>query len=156
MPVTKAFLRETFTGPIGRAGVEIPRDELWRAKAMQCEGIGENWVATLQGALSARVSDAEFASAADRFPVNTPLTKEEFYYRAKFDEFFPGLDDVVVPWPGGCRAGGGGGAVGPRAGGSKGEAPSGVATGGVPTRARRGEAWVAGSQGAARRGGEAG
>ena len=106
MPVTKAFLRETFTGPIGRAGVEIPRDVLWRAKAMQCEGIGENWVATLQSALAARVSDAEFASARDRFPVNTPLTKEEFYYRAKFDEFFPGLDHVVVPWPGGCRAGG--------------------------------------------------
>ena len=53
----------------GRAGVEIPRDVLWRAKAMQCEGIGENWVATLQAALSARVSDAELAaSGSSRLP----------------------------------------------------------------------------------------
>ena len=29
------------------------------------------------------------AKAADRFPVNTPQNKEEYYYRSIFEEHFP-------------------------------------------------------------------
>ena len=36
------------------------------------------------------VSDQMFASAANRFPHNTPTTKEAYRYRAIFEEFFPG------------------------------------------------------------------
>ena len=31
-----------------------------------------------------------FANAANRFPYNTPATKEGYRYRAIFEEFFPG------------------------------------------------------------------
>ena len=36
------------------------------------------------------VSDQMFASAANRFPHNTPTTKEGYRYRAIIEEFFPG------------------------------------------------------------------
>jgi asparagine synthase (glutamine-hydrolysing) len=35
------------------------------------------------------VSDAEFAAAAERFPIHPPLTKEEYHYRSIFEELFP-------------------------------------------------------------------
>ena len=38
---------------------------------------------------SAAVSDAEMAKAAERFPINPPRNKEEYYYRTIFEEHFP-------------------------------------------------------------------
>ena len=35
------------------------------------------------------VSDEEFSHAADRFPINPPATKEEYYYRVLFTRHFP-------------------------------------------------------------------
>ena len=79
---------------------------LWRAKAMQCEGVGEGWVQTLQRTIAAKVSDADMADAPRRYPLNTPQTKEELYYRQLFEDYYPGMAHVVSPWEGGCRAGG--------------------------------------------------
>ena len=47
-PTTKAYMREVFGGALGAAQVAVPHDVLWRAKAMQCEGVGEGWVELLQ------------------------------------------------------------------------------------------------------------
>ena len=87
-------------------GSDIPPDVLWRTKAMQCEGVGTDWVAILQAKCDAQVSDAAFAAAATTFPLNTPQTKEEYYYRQLFEEHFAGMDKFVHVWEGGCRAGG--------------------------------------------------
>ena len=35
------------------------------------------------------ISDAQFALADKRFPINTPATKEEYYYRTIFSRHFP-------------------------------------------------------------------
>lgn len=35
------------------------------------------------------VSDAQMAHAAERFPINPPFNKEEYYYRSIFSELFP-------------------------------------------------------------------
>jgi len=95
----KAFLRNMFVdGP-------IPPEVLWRQKAMQCEGVGEGWVGVLQRHCESRVSDEDFAKAAERFPLNTPQTKEEYVYRDIFDAHYGGLEQFVWVWPGGCRAG---------------------------------------------------
>lgn len=99
----KTLLRELFEGPNSR-GDSIPRPVLWRAKAMQCEGVGEDWVAILQGKIAELVSDEDMATAAERFPLNTPQTKEEFYYRSIFDDHFHGMEHVVKLWEGGGRA----------------------------------------------------
>jgi asparagine synthase (glutamine-hydrolysing) len=99
----KTMLRELYEEP-NSEGDSIPRPVLWRAKAMQCEGVGEDWVSILQRQVSSLVTDDEMEGAAAKFPINTPQTKEEYYYRRIFDENFPGMDHVVIPWEGGGRA----------------------------------------------------
>ncbi|KAG7353108.1 asparagine synthetase B [Nitzschia inconspicua] len=99
----KTMLRELFEGPNAN-GHSIPRPVLWRAKAMQCEGVGEDWVSILQRRVSSLVSDAEMDEAHITYPINTPQTKEELYYRRIYDENFHGLEHVVKLWEGGGRA----------------------------------------------------
>jgi len=99
----KTMLRELFEGP-NENGNSIPKPILWRAKAMQCEGVGEDWVSILQRRVSTFVSDAEMDEAHITFPINTPQTKEELYYRRIYDENFHGLEHVVKLWEGGGRA----------------------------------------------------
>jgi phosphoserine phosphatase SerB len=84
----------------------IPADVVWRTKAMQCEGVGVDWVSTLQQRCEEMVSDADFQNAAATFPINPPQSKEEYYYRSLFEQHFPNMDKFVHVWPGGCRAGG--------------------------------------------------
>ena len=103
-PGEKQFLRRTFEKPHG--GTRIPKKLLYRAKAMQCEGVGEDWVAILQNALADRISDAEFSDASSRFPIDTPQSKEEYFYRHIFDLHYPQCHHVPKTWTGGCRAAG--------------------------------------------------
>ena len=51
--------------------------------------MGYSWIDTLKAITSAAVSDEQMAHAAERFPINTPLNKEEYYYRSIFAEHFP-------------------------------------------------------------------
>jgi asparagine synthase (glutamine-hydrolysing) len=51
--------------------------------------VGYNWIDTLKKVASAQVSDAQFAEAAKRFPINPPLSKEEYHYREIYEELFP-------------------------------------------------------------------
>lgn len=95
----KCALRELFEG-------EIPESVLWRTKAMQCEGVGMDWVSNLQRLCEEQVSDEEMAAAETTYPINPPHSKEELYYRRLFDEHFKGMDKFVHVWEGGCRAGG--------------------------------------------------
>eukprot|EP00533_Pseudo-nitzschia_delicatissima_P009427 CAMPEP_0116087484 /NCGR_PEP_ID=MMETSP0327-20121206/5388_1 /TAXON_ID=44447 /ORGANISM="Pseudo-nitzschia delicatissima, Strain B596" /LENGTH=1186 /DNA_ID=CAMNT_0003578555 /DNA_START=81 /DNA_END=3641 /DNA_ORIENTATION=- len=99
----KSMLRELFEEPNAN-GDSIPTPVLWRAKAMQCEGVGEDWVSILQRRVSSLVSDAEMDEAHITYPINTPQTKEELYYRRIYDENFHGLEHVVKLWEGGGRA----------------------------------------------------
>jgi Asparagine synthase len=101
----KTFLRKLFEQPNAN-GHSIPHAILWRAKAMQCEGVGEDWVSMLQRKVATEVTDAEMDSAATFYPLNTPQTKEELYYRRIFEEHYAGMAHVVNPWVGGCRAAG--------------------------------------------------
>ena len=101
----KTLLRKLFEQPNAN-GHSIPHAILWRAKAMQCEGVGEDWVSMLQRKVAAEVTDAEMENAAAVYPLNTPQTKEELYYRRIFEDNFPGMAHVVNPWVGGCRAAG--------------------------------------------------
>lgn len=53
-------------------------------------GVGYGWVDHLKDIAENEISDQMFASAANRFPHNTPTTKEGYRYRMIFEEFFPG------------------------------------------------------------------
>ena len=99
----KTYLRELFEEPNAN-GHSIPTPVLWRAKAMQCEGVGEDWVSILQRRVSSLVSDAEMDEAPITYPINTPQTKEELYYRRIYDEHYHGMEHCVKLWEGGGRA----------------------------------------------------
>lgn len=83
----------------------LPDEILWRPKLEFAQGTGSEW--TLRDHCEAIVSDADFADAERRFPVDTPQTKEGFCYRRIFEELFPGepLRRTVGCWRGTFEAG---------------------------------------------------
>ena len=66
----------------------LPESILWRTKQEFAQGCGSEW--TLQEYCNGVVSDNEIMAAAQRFPVDTPQTKEAFHYRRIFEDIFPG------------------------------------------------------------------
>jgi asparagine synthase (glutamine-hydrolysing) len=68
----------------------LPHEVAWRQKEQFSDGVGYSWIDTLKKVTSEQVSDSDLKNAQYRFPVNTPTTKEEYYYRAIFSEVFPG------------------------------------------------------------------
>jgi asparagine synthase (glutamine-hydrolysing) len=66
----------------------LPADIVWRQKEQFSDGVGYNWIDTLKKVTEEKISDAQFATRDKRFPVNTPATKEEYYYREIFSKFF--------------------------------------------------------------------
>ncbi|MCI1778392.1 MAG: asparagine synthase B [Bacteroidales bacterium] len=67
----------------------LPKSIVWRQKEQFSDGVGYNWIDTLKKITSEAVSDQQMEHVADRFPVNPPRNKEEYYYRCIFEEFFP-------------------------------------------------------------------
>lgn len=67
----------------------LPPEICWRQKEQFSDGVGYSWIDTLKEMTSRKVSDAQFAQREKRFPVNTPVTKEEYYYREIFASLFP-------------------------------------------------------------------
>ena len=67
----------------------LPENIAWRQKEQFSDGVGYNWIDTLKKITEEKVSDAEFARRENRFPVNPPKTKEEYYYREIYSRLFP-------------------------------------------------------------------
>ncbi|MFZ4260672.1 asparagine synthase B [Sphingobacterium sp. HJSM2_6] len=67
----------------------LPESIAWRQKEQFSDGVGYSWIDTLKAQAEEKVSDTEFAAAAQRFPINTPKNKEEFLYRSIFEKHFP-------------------------------------------------------------------
>ncbi|MBR5735952.1 MAG: asparagine synthase B [Bacteroidales bacterium] len=80
--IEKRILREAFADM-------LPQDILWRQKEQFSDGVGYSWIDSLKALVETKVSDSEMAAAAERFPVNPPHNKEEYYYRCIFAEHFP-------------------------------------------------------------------
>lgn len=83
----KALLRTAFADP---ADPLLPVSVLWRQKEQFSDGVGYGWVDRLKAHAESAVSDDELAEAADRFPYETPTSKEGYLYRAIFSTIFPG------------------------------------------------------------------
>ncbi len=67
----------------------LPESVAWRQKEQFSDGVGYSWIDTLKEVVSTEVSDEQLANAKFRFPLQTPTSKEEFYYRSIFEEHFP-------------------------------------------------------------------
>ncbi len=67
----------------------LPTEVVWRQKEQFSDGVGYSWIDTLKQMTADAVSDEQMAQAAERFPINPPKNKEEYYYRSIFAEHFP-------------------------------------------------------------------
>ncbi len=80
--IEKKILREAFADM-------LPEEVVWRQKEQFSDGVGYSWIDSLKQLTSSMVSDEEMAHAAERFPIQPPMNKEEYYYRSIFEELFP-------------------------------------------------------------------
>ncbi len=80
--IEKKIVREAFAE-------YLPESVAWRQKEQFSDGVGYSWIDTLKQITSEQVTDEQMAHAAERFPINTPMNKEEYYYRTIFEEHFP-------------------------------------------------------------------
>jgi asparagine synthase (glutamine-hydrolysing) len=67
----------------------LPASVAWRQKEQFSDGVGYNWIDTLKAVTSREVTDEKLANAKYRFPINPPMSKEEYFYRSIFSEQFP-------------------------------------------------------------------
>ena len=67
----------------------LPESVAWRQKEQFSDGVGYSWIDNLKEVVDREVSDEQMKNAHFRFPVQTPLNKEEFYYRSIFESHFP-------------------------------------------------------------------
>jgi asparagine synthase (glutamine-hydrolysing) len=67
----------------------LPAEVAWRQKEQFSDGVGYSWIDTLKQITAEAVTDEQMAHAAERFPINPPKNKEEYYYRSIFAEHFP-------------------------------------------------------------------
>ncbi len=90
-PKDKMITKERMEKWVVRKAFEdyLPESIAWRQKEQFSDGVGYSWIDTLKEITNKAVSDEELANAKYRFPVNPPLSKEEFYYRSIFSEHFP-------------------------------------------------------------------
>ena len=80
--IEKRIVREAFEDM-------LPPSVAWRQKEQFSDGVGYSWIDTLKEVTAAAVSDEQMEHVAERFPINTPMNKEEYYYRSIFEEHFP-------------------------------------------------------------------
>lgn len=80
--IEKHILRQAFED-------YLPAEVAWRQKEQFSDGVGYNWIDTLKAIANQKVTDEQMASVHHRFPINPPMTKEEYVYRSIYSELFP-------------------------------------------------------------------
>ncbi len=80
--IEKKIVREAFADL-------LPDAVAWRQKEQFSDGVGYSWIDTLKDITSKAVTDDQMVHATERFPINPPKNKEEYYYRSIFAEHFP-------------------------------------------------------------------
>lgn len=80
--IEKYILRKTFQD-------YLPESVAWRQKEQFSDGVGYNWIDSLKEMAEKKVSDKQMMHALERFPINPPMSKEEYWYRTMFEEHFP-------------------------------------------------------------------
>jgi asparagine synthase (glutamine-hydrolysing) len=66
----------------------LPASVAWRQKEQFSDGVGYSWIDTLKAMVAKEITDEQLANAKYKFPIQTPTSKEEFYYRTIFHEHF--------------------------------------------------------------------
>ena len=67
----------------------LPESIAWRQKEQFSDGVGYSWIDTLKQVAEDEITDEMMANAKFRFPINVPMSKEEYRYRTIFESHFP-------------------------------------------------------------------
>lgn len=77
----------------------LPEDILWRQKEQFSDGVGYSWIDGLKDAAEEAISDEMLATPRPEWGDDQPTTKESYWYRLKFDKFFPkSAAGTVMRW----------------------------------------------------------
>ena len=67
----------------------LPESVAWRQKEQFSDGVGYDWIDSLKDLVNEKVTYDMFKNAKFTFPFQTPMSKEEYYYRSIFEEHYP-------------------------------------------------------------------
>jgi len=67
----------------------LPEEIVWRQKEQFSDGVGYSWIDTLKELVEQEVSDKMLKTAKEKYSINPPMNKEEYYYRTIFENHFP-------------------------------------------------------------------
>ncbi|MFV0329473.1 MAG: asparagine synthase-related protein, partial [Dysgonomonas sp.] len=67
----------------------LPESVAWRQKEQFSDGVGYSWIDSLKEMAEKKISDKQMMHASERFPINPPMSKEEYWYRTIFESHFP-------------------------------------------------------------------
>ena len=93
--IEKYILRKAF---YSKENPYLPDSILWRQKEQFSDGVGYSWIDSLQDYANNQITDEEFVNLEERYPYNTPKTKEALLYRKIFDKLFPERDNIIPRW----------------------------------------------------------
>jgi asparagine synthase (glutamine-hydrolysing) len=100
--IEKWILRNAFNKSEYQQYDYLPQELLWRQKEQFSDGVGYQWIDTLRQIAEDNVSEfmMKVAGSEAYYPVNTPRTKEEYYYRTIFESIYPdkGFEYCVKKW----------------------------------------------------------
>jgi len=83
----KYVLRKAFdVSPDGKP--YLPHSILWRQKEQFSDGVGYSWIDGLKDHAERTIPDDMFEKRSERWPEDTPDTKEAYYIRDLFDSLF--------------------------------------------------------------------
>ncbi len=90
-PIDKMSTKDRIEKWVVRKAFEdyLPESITWRQKEQFSDGVGYTWIDTLKALAEKEVTDEQLVNAKYRFPVNPPMSKEEYFYRSIFSEHFP-------------------------------------------------------------------
>ena len=88
--IEKYLLRSAFDGHLTEY---LPDEVLWRAKEAFSDGVSsleKPWYIMLKEYCASQLQSKEIENAKTKYPVNSPVTEEAFFYRKVFEKSFAG------------------------------------------------------------------
>ena len=89
--IEKYILRDSYDKEVDI----ISKNILWRKKDAFSDAVGYSWVDGIKKYAEEEISDDELANAQTKYPNNTPMTKEAYLYRSRFEEMFSEQSELI-------------------------------------------------------------
>lgn len=96
--IEKYILRKAFDD---EENPYLPEEILWRQKEQFSDGVGYSWIDSIQEYAASSVTQAQLDNAENRFPLHSPITKEDYFYRSVFEQHFGVNQSTIETVPAG-------------------------------------------------------